>query len=203
MDTSSPTRRGFAWKTLVLGLLLGLVGGTVGLAALILGAYAFFQQEAVTAMAEQKELEPLHLRADLEWTVTTLDGTEVSMSTFSGQPLLLHFWNPSCVSCLAEIPSLNDLYETFAPAGLQVIAVAIQGDDGLARDVAAHGVAFPVYAGSTATLPAGLRPTAIPTTYLIDRTGFIHLAHRGAADWSRGDTADFLRHWLQQQEDRS
>ena len=196
--TNDTPKRGFAWKTLLIGLLIGLVGGTVGLAAIILGAYAFFQKEAVTAMAERKELQPLKLRANLDWTVTDLQGETVNLQTFGGQPILLHFWNPTCVSCIAEIPGLNTLYETFAPQGLTVVAVALHGEEDLSVEVARNDIRFPVYEGKTGTIPDGLRPTGLPTTYFIDAAGFIVLDHRGAVDWSSGDGADFLHHQLNQ-----
>lgn len=196
MDDTPSTKRRFAWKTLLVGILAGLAAGSVGLAVVILGAYAFFQEQAVKAMAEQKELKPLTLRADLDWTVTDLQGETVNLQSLSGQPILLHFWNPDCVSCLAEIPSLNALHDAFAPRGLAMVAVALHGDGDLGVDVAAHQIRFPVFAGKTANIPDVLSPSAIPTTFLVDEAGFIVLRHRGAVDWSKGDAADFLNHWL-------
>ena len=132
---------------------VGIFVGAIGLIAITLITFLFFQKEASQKMAETKELAPLLLKADFDWSVEDLNGNPVSLSTFAGQPLLLHFWNPSCVSCLAEIPSINDLYDNFGERGLAFAAVAIEADGDLAVDVAENDIRFPVYRGDTKTPP--------------------------------------------------
>ncbi|MCF6287301.1 MAG: redoxin domain-containing protein, partial [Candidatus Hydrogenedentes bacterium] len=113
-DTTPPKKinlRRFSWETLLVGVVLGIALFVGGIFAILLGSYTFFRKEAVTKMAELKELKPLLLRADLDWSVKDLNGDSVDLKAFEGQPLLLHFWNPTCVSCIAEIPSLNTLYD--------------------------------------------------------------------------------------------
>lgn len=194
-DTPTEThsrKPAFAWKTLLVGAVLGVVVGVLGLSALVLGSYAFFQKKAVIKMAETKELSPLLLRADLEWSVTDIQGETVSMTSFSGRPLLLHFWNPTCVSCVAEIPSLNALYERFEAQGLAFAAVALHGEDSLAVDVAANDIRFPVYRGDLKGIPPVFKATATPTTCIVDPDGFIVLRHAGAVDWMAGDGPAYL-----------
>ncbi len=195
MESSPPPRR-FAWKTLLLGALIGIGLGSVGLAALLLGSYAFFNQQAVKKIAESKELKPLLLRADFDWSVTDLQGNSVDMKQQLGKTTLLHFWNPTCVSCIAEIPGLNAFYDTFAPQGLSLVAVALHGEGDLAGDVAMHGIRFPVYAADRSDIPPVFNTHALPTTYLIDTEGFVTLHHTGAVDWTAGDAAAFLKRSL-------
>jgi thiol-disulfide isomerase/thioredoxin len=187
-----PSERRFSWKTLIVGAFLGIVIGAVGLAASILGAYAFFQKESVAKMAETKELEPLLLRADFDWSVKDLDGNATSLKALSGQPSLLHFWKPSCVSCVAEIPSMNELYEAFGAKGLNFAAIALQADEDLAVDVAEHGVRFPVYSADLNAIPPVFKIKGTPTTFVIDRDGLVILKHAGAVDWSAGDIGAYL-----------
>jgi len=191
-DSPSPSPRRFHWKTLLAGAVLGMVTGALALAALLLGSYAFFQKAAVTKMAEIKELEPLALRADLNWTVTDLRGAPFDMNRLDGQPLFLHFWTPSCVSCIAEIPGINALYDTFQDRGLAFAAIALHADDALAADVAAHGIRFPVYRGNSPDIPTVFKVRSAPTTYVVDRDGFIVLHHAGAVDWTAGDGHAYL-----------
>ena len=189
--TQIATRR-FSWKTLLVGVVLGIVLFIGGTFALLLGSYTFFRKEAITKMAEAKELKPLLLRADLNWSVKDLNGESVDLKTFAGHPLLLHFWNPACVSCIAEIPSLNSLYETFQAKGLTVAGIALYADDELAIDVAQYGVRFPVYSVDKEDIPSFFQLSATPTTFIIDQDGFVALKHAGAVDWSNGDGAAFV-----------
>ena len=198
-ETPAPapqSKRPFPWKALLAGALIGIFVGIFSLTAVVLASYTFFQKAAVTRMAETKDLKPLLLRADLDWTVDDLDGQPVSMKTLAGQPLLLHFWNPTCVSCVAEIASLNALYDAFQAKGLAFAAVALHADDALAVDVAENKIRFPVYRGDSKTVPPVFTVTATPTTYVIDRDGFILLHHTGAVDWMNGDGPAFLERLL-------
>lgn len=195
MESSPPPRR-FAWKTLLIGALIGIGLGGVGLAALLLGSYAFFNQQAVKKIADTKELKPLLLRADFDWAVMDLQGNSVDLKQQAGKTTLLHFWTPTCVSCIAEIPSLNALFDTFAPKGLSVVAVALHGEGDLAGDVAMHDIRFPVYSVDRSVIPPVFNSHALPTTYLIDTEGFVTLHHTGAVDWSSGDAGAFLERLL-------
>ena len=41
------------------------------------------------------------------FTLTTLDGKQVSLSDFRGKPVMLNFWYTTCPGCLAEIPGMQ------------------------------------------------------------------------------------------------
>ncbi len=45
-----------------------------------------------------------------------------------GRPVLVTFWATTCTTCVAEIPHLVDLYNTLAPKGFELIAVAMYYD---------------------------------------------------------------------------
>lgn len=61
-----------------------------------------------------------------DFEAITLDGNQISREKLKGKPSILNFWFTSCAPCVAEIPGLNAIAETF---GDQVNYVAIGRDD--------------------------------------------------------------------------
>jgi cytochrome c biogenesis protein CcmG/thiol:disulfide interchange protein DsbE len=46
-----------------------------------------------------------------EFTVTTLDGEEVSLDSLRGRAVIVNFWNSWCTPCKQEEPALQRFYE--------------------------------------------------------------------------------------------
>lgn len=188
----TPERPRPAWKLLVAGGCLGTLFGAAVLLAGLLIAYGFFQQKAVQKMAETKDLKPVQLRADYAWEVKRMDGATLPLASLKGKPLFLHLWRPGCVSCVAEIPGINALYEATAPLGMQFVAIALGNVDDLDGELQMHGVKFPVYTVEGDKLPSLFSNSSTPTTYIIDKAGFIVYSHSGGVDWNSDDGRAFV-----------
>jgi peroxiredoxin len=63
-------------------------------------------------------------RADLSATLKDLNGADVSLSRYAGQPLVINLWATWCGPCRLETPQLVDLYTTFKDRGLVVIGIS-------------------------------------------------------------------------------
>ena len=48
-----------------------------------------------------------------DFTMTDLNGHEISSETTKGKVVVLNFWFVSCKPCIAEIPELNEVYKTY------------------------------------------------------------------------------------------
>src|SRR5258708_23981671 len=51
------------------------------------------------------------------FTLTSLDGKQVGLSQFPGEPVMLNFWYSTCPGCLAEIPGMQRFYSAQQAAG--------------------------------------------------------------------------------------
>ncbi len=58
------------------------------------------------------------------FTAQDLDGNEVEITNFKGEPVVLDFWATWCAPCLEEMPLLNELYGQYKDQGLQIVAVS-------------------------------------------------------------------------------
>jgi cytochrome c biogenesis protein CcmG, thiol:disulfide interchange protein DsbE len=106
---------------------------------------------------------------DLETTT----GKMIQLSDLEGKPVLVNFWATWCGPCQVEMPLIQKYYEKYTP-GLEVLAINYDESIG---DIQPYmkklGLTFPVLldpGGKTADL---YRVRGFPTTYFIDREGFV------------------------------
>jgi len=96
-------------------LISGLIPGLIpGLALLFLSALLW--------------VSPKDLGQAPDIGLSLLDGRQISLSQLRGQPVLITFWATSCAICREEIPHLIKLHTDLAPAGFEVIAIAMAYD---------------------------------------------------------------------------
>lgn len=185
-------RRHTRWKPFLAGGCLGALTGIILFMGGVLIAYNFYFTQSVTRMAETKELEPVRIRADYGWTLAGIDGVTLDMQSLQGRPVFLHLWRPECVSCVAEIPGINALHAGFSHEDIAFVSIALDPGDELDAVTGLHEVAFPVYTLAGGELPEVFRTSSTPTTYIIDKAGFIVYEHSGAVDWDSPDARAFL-----------
>ena len=107
------------------------------------------------------------------FTLPDLQGGEVSLGDLAGKVVLVVFWATWCPPCVAEVPVLNELQETYADRGLQVVAIAVdprESAEKIGKFVEDKGVAYTVLKGTRDT-GRRYRVQGIPTTYLVGRDG--------------------------------
>jgi peroxiredoxin len=73
-------------------------------------------------------LAPAGLKFSPDISVTSIDGNELKLSDYRGQPLLVTFWATSCPGCIKEMPHLIELYEELSPQGLEIIGITMDYD---------------------------------------------------------------------------
>lgn len=54
-----------------------------------------------------------------------LDGTELDVARWRGQPLLVNFWATWCPPCVKELPEINQFYKEAKGKGWQVLGLAV------------------------------------------------------------------------------
>ncbi len=154
----------------------------------------------VGAEPPKKEMTPLDipLIGDIEmlkvgdkapaFRLEDLDGKPFDLTEEVGRKVyLLVFWSIFCEPCKAEMPLIQRLYEQYRDKGLEVLAIAMDGEpmrksiQGLVRQL---GYTFRVFIDKLApdesfvvADPYGVAGT--PTLYLVDRAGRIAFAEVG------------------------
>ena len=63
-----------------------------------------------------------------DFTITTIDGEEITLSDLRGQVVLLNFWGTWCTPCIHEMPEFQEAYENHQGDSFTILALAVQGD---------------------------------------------------------------------------
>lgn len=109
------------------------------------------------------------------FTVTTLEGEQVSLESLHGKVVLLNFWATWCAPCRIEMPGFERVYRAKKEQGFEIVALSTdqEGSGKVANYVADRGVTFPVAMAPGAVVHNYRGGSMIPTSVLIDRSGRI------------------------------
>ncbi len=118
------------------------------------------------AAAVQQTLFPAFALPDLK-------GERVSLEELRGKVVLVVFWATWCPPCVAEVPVLNELWETYRDVGLEIVAIAVdprESAEKIAKFADQRGVRYTVLLGTRET-GRRYRIQGIPTSFLVGRDG--------------------------------
>jgi len=121
------------------------------------------------------------------FTLTTLDGKQVSLSSLRGKPVMLNFWYATCPGCLQEIPGLQRFYAAQQAAGKDfvILSVNVVDDAQTAQQfVQTNGLTYTLALDNNQQVQRLYNLTATPTSYFIDRQGIIRATVVGPVDES-------------------
>ena len=121
-----------------------------------------------------------------ELTFFDADGTEVTLTDFQGEVVVLNLWATWCAPCRREMPSLDRLQARFGGNGLEVIALSLdRGDIAKVREFYDElGIAnLATYHDPQGRAGRDLGAPGLPTTILIDRSGQEVGRLLGPAEW--------------------
>lgn len=118
-----------------------------------------------------------------KFTLTMLDGTPVSLESLRGHVVVLDFWGTWCAPCLAEMPTLDTLYDHYKGNPDVIFVLVNSGLNGDTPDKVrafskGHHLRIPValdLAGAADSLGTQLLPSLI----LLDKNGNIRMQESG------------------------
>lgn len=119
---------------------------------------------------------------DFNWPLQQLDGQAVNLSDAKGQVIVVNQWATWCPPCVAEMPSLQKLYDDY---GKRVRFFCISNEDieKLQQFMQQKKYTLPVLMERQAP-PALLQTRSLPATWVISKTGQVVMYETGAANWN-------------------
>lgn len=127
-----------------------------------------------------------------DFNLADLDGNILNFSAYEGQVVMLTFWGTWCGPCIQEIPDFIELYDEYNKEGLEIVGIAIQSGspENIKLFSEHYKINYPILtdingnesykAFSDYGIISGVGMRAVPTTFLIDRDGYIVKTYRGA-----------------------
>jgi len=107
-----------------------------------------------------------------DFALPASSGSNVRLSEYRGQVVVLSFWSSRCSVCAAQLADLRQLQRTYGSAGLVTLAVSIDDDMAHARDyAAAHGGDLTMLLDQARAVGRSYDVGHVPTILLIDRSG--------------------------------
>ena len=125
-----------------------------------------------------------------DFKLQSLDGETVSLNDLRGRPVMLNFWASWCGPCRAEMPLIQEIFESqeWSDTGLVILAVNIGESKATAAEfMAENNLSFPVLLDTSQDVAREYNIRNIPATLFIDRDGMIKDIKVGAilgkVDW--------------------
>ena len=119
-----------------------------------------------------------------DFTLPLLSGGNASLSAEKGKVVILNFWATWCPPCRAEMPSMETLYKKFKNDGLEILAVDLGEDKSTVQKfIQNNGYTFPVLLDTNGKAGDDYGISAIPTTFILDRSGMIIARVTGSIHW--------------------
>ena len=141
----------------------------------------FFNRLMAFSPSEIDETERVVLN-DYNWNLTTLDHKSVSFSKSEGKVVVVNLWATWCPPCVAEMPSMQALYESYGDR-VDFYFVTSEANEKPLEFVQNNAYTFPVFK-EVQSLPEVLRSRSIPATFVISKNGTIVIDKKGAANWN-------------------
>lgn len=164
------------------------------LAALIIGAgYGYrcladrYENSAGTQSGETTEktnsLNGSVINTAPDFTMTDIDGNELTLSSLYGKPIVLNFWATWCGYCVTEMTDFQKVYDKYGDE-YQFVMVNLTDN---AREkvststafIAEKGFTFPIYFDVYQQGLEAYEAYSIPRTYIIDENGSLVESHTG------------------------
>ena len=136
----------------------------LGLAALL-----FFSVQAGAKLSESDSLPEL--------STFQLSG---ELPDTKGKVILLDFWASWCAPCKASFPAMDELYLEYKDRGFVILAVSVDNTEKAYKKFATTSkVSFPLILDKEKKLVSTAEIEAMPTSFLIDKSGVIRSVHKG------------------------
>lgn len=125
---------------------------------------------AETVAEEQENMAP-------DFILSQLDGSPLRLSELKGKKVILNFWASYCPPCKAEMPHMQNYYDTYKEEdNVEIVAVNLttserHGIKSVQDFVDAYKLTFPIPLDENGQVGQLYQIRAIPTTYLLNTDG--------------------------------
>lgn len=119
-----------------------------------------------------------------------LEGGDLSLGDMQGKVVLIDFWATWCPPCVASMPALSRMQEQFGKRGFSVVGINQEpGDEARVRAfIASRNLDFQMVVDpGPISLSYGVH--SLPSSFLIDESGYIRAAFRGLVSERRLERA--------------
>jgi peroxiredoxin len=136
-----------------------------------------------------------------EFRLQSLERAAVTLSSFRGKVVMVHFWATWCPPCVEELPALERLHRSLADRDFSLLAISVdEGGPGVVNEfMKRNGLTLPVLLDPDRSIAGRYGTFKFPETYLVDRNGIVRHKVIGAMDWSQPQAIAMVTGLLEKQ----
>jgi thiol-disulfide isomerase/thioredoxin len=109
--------------------------------------------------------------------------TSLKLNDYKGKVVLVDFWATWCGPCQKSMPFFNSLFNELKKDGFEIVAINVDEDQETARQfLQSHPVVYSTGYDPDGECPKAYEVKAMPSSYLIDKTGKVRYVHLGYRD---------------------
>ncbi|WP_456439690.1 TlpA family protein disulfide reductase [Psychroserpens sp.] len=119
-----------------------------------------------------------------DWRLRDAFGNNFDFHTAEGKVIVINFWATWCPPCIAEMPSIELLYQKYKN-NEDVVFLFVSNEDVsvIKKFISKKDYSFNVYQSLT-EYPKEFNVSSIPRTFIISKKGEIVIDKSGPADWN-------------------
>lgn len=129
-----------------------------------------------------KNSEDLETLKDFNWSLVDAEGNQFELSEAKGKVIIINLWATWCPPCIAEMPSLEELYKDYGDK-VEFVLVSDESQKKTSAFLEERKLTLPSYK-PISKIPNKLYTRSIPATYILDKKGRIRVQKTGAANWN-------------------
>lgn len=135
-----------------------------------------------------------------DFTLKDMADADVTLASFKGKVIVMNFWATWCKPCKKEMPSLNELYNTYKDEGVVVLGISIdRSKKPILKFLKKTTVDFPILLDAQLIVKDELyKVFSLPTTFIIDRSGILEEYYRGEMNWMDPEIITLIKGYLEQ-----
>lgn len=179
------------WGIMILTIFLlyitGLFTEVAGFAQRMVLATGVFSPEIYVAEADKKP-------AEYDFTLLTFEGEKFDFRDLKGKVVFMNFWASWCSPCVAEMPNIQNLYNSYKDRNdIVFVMISLDRDPEKARKfIKRKDFSFPMFTPDYSSgIPGIYESPSIPTTFVLNKEGFIDTKKVGMANY---DTNEFRKY---------
>jgi thiol-disulfide isomerase/thioredoxin len=157
-----------------------------------IGIFKFFQNR-IAARARAPHLQ-IHPEPASDLVFRTLDGQPQHLLPTNNQVVFLDLWGTWCIQCVAEMPTVQALYNHYRNDPQVKFLIVSRWDTPAAVQRYAHRNHFdlPFYVTRDEEIPPSMWLNQFPSAFIYAKNGTLVSKHTGAANWSAPSVIAFI-----------
>jgi len=138
---------------------------------------------AIAAPSQSGSAEELLEQPAPDFALKSMSGTNLRLSEYRGEVVLVNFWATWCGACRDQLQALDDLHTQYRDAGLNVLGVSIDRPSKRSTKLLAElRPEYPVLLDVDKDVSRLYDLDDMPFTVLIDQTGTVRAVFEGFDD---------------------